>query len=119
MTTPPENKGTPIEQFFALKAFHPERKDLGGGSVVAFLIALLLGWLSFPMVHNSEGAVLFIAFIGFLILLLKLAGRSDALWIVLAIIVGIVINLVSPNSSTLGGDVLLRCFFCVWLVVLI
>jgi len=118
MTTETKQQSA-VDKFFAQKAFHPDR-SLGSGNVTSFLVALLLGWLSFPMVYQSQGAVLFIAFIGFLILLLKLVGRNDALWIVLAIIVGIAIDLVfHTSSSALGGEVLLRSFFCLWLVVLI
>lgn len=108
-----------MSNFFSRKAFRPQRA-FNESILVTFLTAIVLGWLALPLVHNATGAVLFLAVIAVLILLLRLLDRANAIWVVLGIIVGIVVDLVFHlSSSSLGGDVLVRSFFCFWLLFIV
>jgi len=108
-----------MSNLLSRKALHPERR-FSESILITFLTAIVLGWLAFPLVHGATGAVLFLTAVAVLILLLRLLDRANAIWVVLGIIVGIVVDLVFHiSSASLGADVLLRSFFCFWLLFVV
>lgn len=116
MTTSPERK-----PLLDRAAFHPEPiRTFNESTLILFLTSILLGWLALPMVQGAVGAVLIFVGIAFLILLFRLIDQSAAVWVVIGIILGFAIDLgLHTSSSALGGDALLRAFFCLYLIFIV
>lgn len=98
-----------------------QETTMSKSSLLVLLVALLLGWLSLPLVVGATGAVLFFVIVALIILILRLVDRSNALFAVVGLVIGILIGLLVPSlsSSVLGGDNLVRTFFVLYLVMIV
>ncbi len=87
-------------------------------NLITLLMGLLLGWFALPIAKDASGAVLFFVVVAIVVLVLRLLDRANAIWVLIGLIIGVLVDLLLPqlSSSGLGTDLLVRSFLCLWLV---
>lgn len=87
-------------------------------NLIVLLTGLLLSWFALPLLVGAANALLLFIIVAFVILVLRLLDRKNAIWAIAGIVIGILIPLLSPNlnSSVITGDELVRVFLVLVLV---